>query len=140
MRDGDVIVVRYADDTIVGFEHQREAERLRADLKARFVRFGLTLHPDKTRLIEFGRPQLRIDLLGVSVSRSCSTSSGSRIIARPVERLGFRALEETGGQANARQASRDQGAAHGHRHEGIERQGLCSARFCAAAWPIILCR
>jgi RNA-directed DNA polymerase len=52
---GDVIVVRYADDTIAGFEHRHEAERFLADLKARLARFGLTLHPDKTRLIEFGR-------------------------------------------------------------------------------------
>src|SRR5262245_66243656 len=52
---GDVIVVRYADDTIVGFEHQHEAERFLADLKTRLAHFGLTLHPDKTRLIEFGR-------------------------------------------------------------------------------------
>src|SRR3981189_3399710 len=52
---GDVIVVRYADDPIVGFEHQHEAERFLADLKARLARFGLSLHPDKTRLIEFGR-------------------------------------------------------------------------------------
>src|SRR6516162_2476472 len=52
---GEFIVVRYADDTIVGFEHQHEAEQFLADLKARLARFGLTLHPDKTRLIEFGR-------------------------------------------------------------------------------------
>src|SRR4029453_5090476 len=52
---GDVIVVRYADDSIVGFEHQHEAEQFLADLKARLARFGLNLHPDKTRLIEFGR-------------------------------------------------------------------------------------
>jgi RNA-directed DNA polymerase len=50
-----VIVVRYADDSIVGFEHRREAEQFLADLKARLARFGLNLHPDKTRLIEFGR-------------------------------------------------------------------------------------
>ena len=50
---GDVIVVRYADDSIVGFRH--EAEQFLADLKARLARFGLNLHPDKTRLIEFGR-------------------------------------------------------------------------------------
>ena len=50
-----MIIVRYADDTIVGFEHQHEAEQFLADLKARLARFGLTLHPDKTRLIEFGR-------------------------------------------------------------------------------------
>src|ERR1700741_44338 len=48
---GDVIVVRYADDTIVGFEHQHEAERFLADLKARIAPFGLTIHLDKTRRI-----------------------------------------------------------------------------------------
>ena len=52
---GDVIVVRYADDFIVGFEHRHEAEQFLADLKVRLARFGLNLHPDKTRLIEFGR-------------------------------------------------------------------------------------
>ena len=52
---GDVIVVRYADDTIIGFEHQQDAERFLADLSARLAEFGLGLHPDKTRLIEFGR-------------------------------------------------------------------------------------
>ena len=52
---GDMIVVRYADDSIVGFEHRHEAEQFLADLKARLARFGLNLHPDKTRLIEFGR-------------------------------------------------------------------------------------
>src|SRR5258705_9280719 len=52
---GDVIVVRYADDSIVGFEHWHEAEQFLADLKARLARFGLNLHPEKTRLIEFGR-------------------------------------------------------------------------------------
>jgi group II intron reverse transcriptase/maturase len=51
----DVIVVRFADDFVVGFEHRQEAERFLADLRDRFARFGLTLHPDKTRLIEFGR-------------------------------------------------------------------------------------
>jgi len=52
---GDVIVVRYADDFIVGFQHKAEAERFLADLRLRFAKFGLELHPDKTRLIEFGR-------------------------------------------------------------------------------------
>jgi RNA-directed DNA polymerase len=52
---GDVIIVRYADDTIVGFEHRHDAERFLADLSARLAKFGLELHPDKTRLIEFGR-------------------------------------------------------------------------------------
>jgi group II intron reverse transcriptase/maturase len=52
---GDVVVVRFADDFVVGFEHRKEAERFLADLRERFARFGLALHPDKTRLIEFGR-------------------------------------------------------------------------------------
>ena len=52
---GDVIVVRYADDFIVGFQHRHEAERLLADLRERFKRFGLALHPDKTRILQFGR-------------------------------------------------------------------------------------
>jgi group II intron reverse transcriptase/maturase len=52
---GDVIVVRFADDFVVGFEHRVEAERFLAELRERFTRFGLELHPEKTRLIEFGR-------------------------------------------------------------------------------------
>jgi RNA-directed DNA polymerase len=52
---GDVVVVRFADDFVVGFEHRAEAERFLAELRQRFARFGLELHPDKTRLIEFGR-------------------------------------------------------------------------------------
>src|SRR5438034_713330 len=51
---GDVIVVRYVDDFIVGFQHRAEAERFLADLRERFTKFGLELHPEKTRLLEFG--------------------------------------------------------------------------------------
>jgi len=52
---GDVVVVRFADDFIVGFQHRHEAEQFLVELRKRFARFGLTLHPDKTRLLEFGR-------------------------------------------------------------------------------------
>jgi group II intron reverse transcriptase/maturase len=52
---GDVIIVRFADDFICGFQHHRDAERFLADLRQRMAGFGLELHPDKTRLIEFGR-------------------------------------------------------------------------------------
>jgi len=52
---GDVIVVRYADDIVVGFEHRADAERFLEEWKDRLQKFGLELHPDKTRLIEFGR-------------------------------------------------------------------------------------
>jgi len=52
---GQVIVVRYADDFIVGFEKRDDAERFLNELRERMEEFGLALHPDKTRLIEFGR-------------------------------------------------------------------------------------
>ena len=52
---GDVIIVRFADDFVVGFQHLRDAKRFLNDLRERFAKFSLELHPDKTRLIEFGR-------------------------------------------------------------------------------------
>jgi RNA-directed DNA polymerase len=52
---GDVIIVRFADDFVAGFEHHSDATRFLRDLRERFAKFSLELHPDKTRLIEFGR-------------------------------------------------------------------------------------
>jgi len=52
---GEMIVLRYADDAVLGFEHRTEAERFLQELGARLAKFGLELHPEKTRLIEFGR-------------------------------------------------------------------------------------
>ena len=51
---GDVIVVRFADDIVLGFQVKSDAERFRAELTERFRKFALELHPDKTRLLEFG--------------------------------------------------------------------------------------
>jgi RNA-directed DNA polymerase len=56
---GDVIVVRYADDLVAGFQNRADAERFLSEFRDRLVRFGLELHPDKTRLIEFGRFAVR---------------------------------------------------------------------------------
>ena len=126
---GDVIVVRYADDAIVGFEHRHEAEQFLADLKARLARFGLNLHSDKTRLIEFGRHAIAnrrarglgkpetFDFLGFK--HYCATRRGW-------QRL--RAREEADGQAHANQTSGDQGAAHGDppRRDRRARQMACS--------------
>ncbi len=53
--EGNVILVRYADDIIVGFERQSDALRFLDDMRARLEKFALNLHPAKTRLIEFGR-------------------------------------------------------------------------------------
>lgn len=52
---GDMIIVRYADDFIVGFEHENEARHFLEELRKRLKEFALSLHPEKTRLIEFGR-------------------------------------------------------------------------------------
>jgi RNA-directed DNA polymerase len=52
---GDMIVVRYADDAVLGFERRHEAEAFLEQLRERMQKFGLELHPEKTRLIEFGR-------------------------------------------------------------------------------------
>jgi hypothetical protein len=87
---GDVIVVRYADDSVVGFEHRDDAQRFLADLCERFARFGLGLAPDKTRLIEFGRFAARdrsrrgdghpetFDFLGSRTSARRTETGGSR--------------------------------------------------------------
>src|SRR5947207_2265661 len=52
---GDMIVVRYADDLVIGFEHEGDARRFLDAMRDRLEEFALSLHPDKTRLIEFGR-------------------------------------------------------------------------------------
>ena len=52
---GDMIIVRYADDFIVGFQHESDAQRFLEEMRERLREFALSLHPEKTRLIEFGR-------------------------------------------------------------------------------------
>src|SRR6516225_9481970 len=106
---GDMIVVRYADDTIVGFQHRQDAERFQSDLKERLAAFALSLHPEKTRLIEFGRytaerraerglgkPET-FDFLGLT--HYCSTEKG---------RTSFQLGRKTQRKRNVYQASRDQ--------------------------------
>jgi RNA-directed DNA polymerase len=85
---GDVIIVRFADDVTVGFEYEQDAQRFLSDLHERFAGFGLQLHPDKTRLIEFGRHAARnraargqgkpetFDFLGFT--HICATSKNGR--------------------------------------------------------------
>jgi group II intron reverse transcriptase/maturase len=91
---GDVVVIRYADDTIVGFQHEHEAKAFLLDLHERLRGFELALHPDKTRLIRFGRNAARerrergegkpetFDFLGFTHFCSRSKKTGSFIIGR----------------------------------------------------------
>jgi RNA-directed DNA polymerase len=53
--NGELIVVRYADDFVLGFQYRKQAERFLAELRKRLADFGLELHSEKTRLIQFGR-------------------------------------------------------------------------------------
>ena len=90
--NGAVIVVRYADDIVVGFGYLDDAERFQNDLQKRFARAGLELHPDKTRLIEFGRHAAKkrkrrgerkpetFDFLGFT--HICSRTKGGRFMVR----------------------------------------------------------
>ncbi len=89
---GNVIIVRFADDFTVGFEHKEDADAFLAGLRERFAKFGLELHPDKTRLIEFGRRAARdraargdgkpetFQFLGFT--HICATSRGGRFWIR----------------------------------------------------------
>ncbi len=52
---GEAIVVRYADDVVVGFQYRQDAEQYLRDVRERLAEYGLELHPDKTRIVEFGR-------------------------------------------------------------------------------------
>ena len=79
---GDVIAIRYADDTIVGFQHEHEAKALLHDLQERMRAFELALHPAKTRLIRFGRHAAKQrEKLGEGKPET-STSSASSTSAR----------------------------------------------------------
>ena len=74
---GDMIVVRYADDLVAGFQHQADAERFLRDFQERLAKFGLEVHPEKTRLIEFGRFAASARRKRGRESRKHSRSSGS---------------------------------------------------------------
>ena len=93
---GDVVVVRFADDFVVGFEHRDDAEQFLAELRARFARFGLTLHPGQDA------PHRVWPLRGAEptgpwgeASRTASTSWASRIAARRPGRERSRFLRRT---------------------------------------------
>jgi group II intron reverse transcriptase/maturase len=99
---GEVIIVRYADDFVIGFREESDARRCLADLKERMAKFGLELHPEKTRLIEFGRfaeerrakrgegPPKTFDFLGFT-HISGKTRRGDFTIHRKTSRKKFQA-------------------------------------------------
>ena len=100
---GDVIVIRYADDTIVGFQHEHEAKAFLHDLQERMREFELALHPAKTRLIRFGRHAAKqrenlgegkpepFDFLGFTHFCTRSRKWGSFVIGRKTIKKRMRA-------------------------------------------------
>jgi RNA-directed DNA polymerase len=99
---GEVIIVRYADDFVIGFREESDARRCLAELRGRFAKSQLELHPEKTRLIEFGRyaeerrakrgegPPETFDFLGFT-HISGKTRRGDFTIHRKTSRKKFRA-------------------------------------------------
>ncbi|WFU80516.1 reverse transcriptase domain-containing protein [Bradyrhizobium sp. CIAT3101] len=71
---GDMIIVRYADDIVVGFEHETDVRYFLDEMRERFEKFLLSLHPDQTRLIEFDRFPRPIASGASSANRTPSTS------------------------------------------------------------------
>ena len=87
---GDVIIVRYADDSVVGFRTKVQAQQFLVQLQERLARFGLSLNASKTRLIEFGRFAARNRRKRGLGNRRRLTSWASRTVVVPTEAVGFK--------------------------------------------------
>ena len=109
---GDMIVVRYADDFVVGFQHRRDAERFLRELGGRLEKFGLALHPEKTRLIEFGRfAAENRRKRGEGKPETFTFLGFTHICGRKHWSGGFIVKRRTASQAAAGQAARGEGDA-----------------------------
>lgn len=122
---GDVIVVRWADDFVIGFQNRTKAERCLAELKTRFVKFGLALNSEKTRLLEFGpfaienrkrrsqgRPQT-FDFLGFThICGKKRSNARYTVIRKTVRKKMGRKLQEIKAELRRRM------------HEPIPKQGV----------------
>ena len=109
-----MIIVRYADDFVLGFQYRDDAERFLAALRARFAQFGLELHPDKTRLLEFGRyaaanrkkrgqgrPET-FDFLGFTHYCRRTRKGGFGLGRKPIAKRVRRTLQAVGGKLRKR--------------------------------------
>ena len=98
-----MIIIRFADDFVVGFQYQDDAERFLEELRGRLAKFALELHPDKTRLIEFGPHAARLRKARGEGKPETFTFLGFRHIARMTRRGGSgfsgHGQEEDDGQA-----------------------------------------
>ncbi|WP_270104168.1 group II intron reverse transcriptase/maturase [Klebsiella pneumoniae] len=84
---GNVVMVRYADDIVIGFDKRYDARRFRIAMQRRLREFGLTVHPEKTRLMEFGRFAAENRAIRGKANQKRSTSSGSRTSAPTMQKF-----------------------------------------------------
>jgi hypothetical protein len=121
---GDMIIVRYADDFVIGFQHRREAERFLRELGERFEKFGLALHPEKTRLIEFGRfAAANRQRRGERKPETFAFLGFTHICGRKYRGAGFIVKRETTAKRLRAKLSEVKLELTRRRHEPIPRQG-----------------
>ena len=121
---GDMIVVRYADDTIVGFEHRDDAERFLKDLHIRLAQFGLNLHPEKTRLIEFGRNAIDDrDQRGEGKPETFDSLGFTHYCARKKDGTGFKLGRKTQAKRKCAKLKAIKDALRRNMHRSTDEQG-----------------
>ena len=139
--NGDVIVVRYADDTIVGFQHQRDAERFLTELRARLAQFGLSLHPEKTRLIEFGKFAVdRRRRRGLGKPETFDFLGLTHICATKADGSDFQLWRKTIRKRLNAKPKLIKEELRRHVHASIDERDAGSAPLCEATSPILRCR
>ena len=121
---GDVIVVRYADDVVMGFQHRAEAEGFLAELRVRLSEYGLQLHQGKTRLIEFGRfAAANRAARGEGKPETFEFLGFTHVCARRRSDGGFTVLRKTIGRRLRRKAKEVREMLMRHRHKPVPEQG-----------------
>ena len=137
---GDVVIVRYADDFVVGFQHQSDAERFLEELRERFRRFNLELHAEKTRILEFGRYRGRAT--GEAGRRQAGDLQlpGLHARVRQDQAREVHRASADDGRADAGKAQGPQGgAAAAPARAGRRRSGRGSGRCCAGTSATTAC-
>jgi group II intron reverse transcriptase/maturase len=120
---GDMIIVRYADDVVAGFEHEADARRFLDAMRARFEEFALSLHPDKTRLIDFGRyASVRRERRGLGKPETFNFL-GFTFICGKSRKGGFLLHRKSRGDRMRAKLKEIQEELRQRRHQAIPRQG-----------------
>jgi group II intron reverse transcriptase/maturase len=121
---GAVVVVRYADDFVLGFQHRHEAQDFLADLRVRLEKFGLKVHPDKTRLLEFGRFAARDrQRRGEGKPETFDFLGFTHHCARTLTNRKFTVLRRTTPRRLRAAMKAVRGALHRRRHEPVKTLG-----------------